>query len=45
MRRRNEQSRDFGTKKRLRQEGVLSPVIFTMIMDDMLKEIKQTQVG
>ena len=30
----------FATKKGLRQEGVVSPILFIMIMDDEVKEIK-----
>jgi Reverse transcriptase (RNA-dependent DNA polymerase)/Endonuclease-reverse transcriptase len=49
VRKDNKQSEEFITKDGLRQGGVLSPVLFIMIMDDVLKEIKTSskniQVG
>ena len=43
------QSEEFVTKERLCQGGVLSPILYIMIMDDVAKEIKskikQTHVG
>ena len=44
-----EQSEKFVTKKRLRQRGALSPILFLMIVDDIAKEVKSkiklTHVG
>ena len=49
MRKDREQSEEFLTKEGLRQGGVLSPILFIMIMDDVAKgiklKIKQTHVG
>lgn len=43
VRKDNGQSEEFVTKDGLRQGGVLSPILFIMIMDDILKEV-QTKV-
>ena len=40
MRKDREQSEEFVTKEELRQGGVLTHVLFIMIMDDVTKEIK-----
>ena len=49
MRKDGEQPEEFVTKERLRQGGAWSPILFVMIMDDVVKEIKskikQTCVG
>lgn len=49
VRKDNEQSEDFVTKEGLRQGGVLSPLLFIIMMDDIIKELKgtvrQIQVG
>ena len=49
VRKDNAQSEEFLTKDGLRQGGVLSPALFIMIMDDVLKEVKpkisQVHVG
>ena len=49
VRTRNLQSAEFCTKEGLRQGGVLSPALFNLVMDDIIKEVeektKKLQVG
>src|SRR3978361_1866842 len=49
VRTRNLQSAEFCTKEGLRQGGVLSPALFNLVMDDVIKEVeektKKLQVG
>lgn len=37
----NQQSEEFITKEGLRQGGVLSPTLFNVLMDDVIKEVKE----